>query len=285
MDDIARSKQAVSQPDVRQFVAAASNQRDEEWLAGTTTTSKAAAHALMLRHGISGVGMLDRTGVLVREPDNPVYAGAIAVHVEGDRIGYLSSGTAGGFPLGDGAVTVPVRLFSADTPSGFRVEGWAWIGSRKPRWTFNEVDRPPMTSAEKRLANHQRARRMVADAIARDDERGDQFRASLVDGVHYLELVEPIKQLKRDGRLEEALVLAYKAIEAAEDGSRFEGKRALPPFYTEQAAIILRKLGRHDEEIEVLRRWMRNSDPKYWQSAIVDRLAKLTGSRPWTELS
>ncbi len=38
----------------------------------------------------------------------------------------------------------------------------------------------------------------------------------MVDGVHYLELVEPIKQLKREGKLKEVLVLCYKAIKAAE---------------------------------------------------------------------
>lgn len=38
----------------------------------------------------------------------------------------------------------------------------------------------------------------------------------MVDGYYYLELVEPIKELKRQGSLEEALVVCYKAIERAE---------------------------------------------------------------------
>ncbi|OOP59537.1 hypothetical protein BMF89_20430 [Arthrobacter sp. SRS-W-1-2016] len=59
----------------------------------------------------------------------------------------------------------------------------------------------------------------------------------MVDGVHYLELVEPINQLKREGRLEEALVLCYKAI----DGAEGDAGDAIPaPLYTEQAAIIRR---------------------------------------------
>jgi hypothetical protein len=94
----------------------------------------------------------------------------------------------------------------------------------------------------------------------------------MVDGVHYLELVEPIKELKRQGRLEEALVLAYKAIEATESAHQ-EG--AMPTFYSEQAAIILRKLGRRDEEIEVLRRWVRKVGPQWRRGTIPDRLAKL----------
>ncbi|MHC6220495.1 hypothetical protein [Arthrobacter sp. MMS24-S77] len=95
----------------------------------------------------------------------------------------------------------------------------------------------------------------------------------MVDGVHYLELVEPIKQLKREGRFEEALVLCYKAIEAAEGNA---GGREPAPWYTEQAAIVHRKLGQKNEELAVLKRWLARS-PKAHRagSSIAERLAKL----------
>lgn len=98
----------------------------------------------------------------------------------------------------------------------------------------------------------------------------------MVDGVHYLELVEPIKQLKREDRLEEALVLCYKAIEAAEGAA---GMREPAPWYTEQAAIVHRKLRQRDEEIAVLKRWLAKC-PKFRRggSRIADRLAKLEGA-------
>ncbi|MEW1950820.1 hypothetical protein AB0280_16405 [Pseudarthrobacter sp902506025] len=114
---------------------------------------------------------------------------------------------------------------------------------------------------------------MVREALQEGGARAQQFRRGMVDGVHYLELVEPIKQLKRDGRLNEALVLCYKAIEAAE---RDRDGREPAPWYTEQAAIVHRKLGQKAEEIAVLSRWL-DSTPKSRRagSRIAERLAKL----------
>lgn len=76
----------------------------------------------------------------------------------------------------------------------------------------------------------------------------------MIEGVHYLELIEPIKQLKRDGRLEEALTLCYAPIEGAENG---RDGRVPAPWYTEQAAITHRKRGQKNQEIAVLERWLR----------------------------
>ena len=94
----------------------------------------------------------------------------------------------------------------------------------------------------------------------------------MVDDYHYLELVEPIKDLKRQGKLEEALVVCYKAIEGA------EGSREFPPapWYTNQAAIIHRKLGQRDQEIAVFERWLRLCPKEYREgSGINERLIKL----------
>jgi hypothetical protein len=86
--------------------------------------------------------------------------------------------------------------------------------------------------------------------------------------------VEPIKQLKRDGRLDDALVLCYAAIQGAE--APREG-RDPAPWYTEQAAIIRRKLRQRDEEIAVLRRWVAVCPAERREgSRIKDRLDKLT---------
>lgn len=105
-----------------------------------------------------------------------------------------------------------------------------------------------------------------------------------VDGDHYLELIEPIKQAKRDGDNEHALELCYQAIQAAEQArprpeDRSDGYRDLiargvikdtpidegwspPPAYTKHAAIVLRKLGRRDEEIAVLERYLQHLPPE-----------------------
>jgi hypothetical protein len=126
---------------------------------------------------------------------------------------------------------------------------------------------------------------MVREAVQEGGARAQQFKSGLVDGVHYLELVEPIKQLKREGRPEEALVLCCKAIEAAERG---RDGREPAPWYTQQEAIVHRKLGQKDEEIAVLKRWLA-ACPKSRRagSKIAERLAKLkaVGCRPvrWSQ--
>lgn len=99
--------------------------------------------------------------------------------------------------------------------------------------------------------------------------------SGMIEGVHYLQMAEPIRELKREGRLEEALALAYKAIEAAENEARFT-KRTPAPAYTNEAAIILRKLGRTDEEIAVLERYIAMLPSEYQEgSAARERLTKL----------
>lgn len=57
--------------------------------------------------------------------------------------------------------------------------------------------------------------RLFAEALAGGGARATQFRRGMLGDYHYLQTVEPIKQLKRDGRLEEALVLCYGAIQAS----------------------------------------------------------------------
>ena len=107
--------------------------------------------------------------------------------------------------------------------------------------------------------------------------RAAQFRAGLIDGRHYLELVEPIRQLKREGRLDEALELCYQAIQGAENEAIKEGT-APPPGYTIDAAIIHRKLKEPDKEIAVLERWMEAApDDQRDGSKVAQRLDKLRG--------
>lgn len=91
-----------------------------------------------------------------------------------------------------------------------------------------------------------------------------------------LQTVEPIQELEREGRLEEALVVCYAAIGGAE---RARNGREPAPWYTEQAAIIHRKLGQPDQEIAVLQRWLRACPAdRRSGSGIKRRLDKLTSS-------
>lgn len=244
-------------------------------LTGTTTFAKDATAELAKRHRISEGGYLETEGVLQHEGDNEVDPLAVAVHVEGERIGYLPGPIAHGHQLtpGEGRA-VPVQVFTELLPTGLRTEAWAWLGEEPPRWTWSETNRPPMSSQAKARARHDQRTEMVQKAVACGGQRAMEYSAGTVNGVHYLQLVEPIKELKREGRLEEALVLCYSAIAGAEGDRK---GREPAPWYTEQAAIIHRKLGQPAEEIAVLERWL-SACPEDLRagSRVAERLRKLT---------
>ena len=246
-------------------------------LAGTTTFAKDSAAALMARHDQREDGYLETDAFLQREPDNAADPQAVAVHVEGQRVAYLPGYLAARLAVAPGeAQPVKVQLFSEATPRGLRVEGWAWLGDQPPRWQWSASKRPPLNSQEKRAAEQQERSIMVRHALAEGGRRAHQFDMGMVRGVHYLELIEPIKQLKRESRFTEALELCYAAIEGAENGR--EGREPAP-WYTEQAAIVHRKLGERDKEISVLERWLRVCPPERREgSTIQQRLNKITGS-------
>ncbi len=248
-------------------------------LSGTTTFGKDAISALLARNPGPGRGMLLISGVLQREPNNPVDPNAVAVFAEGERIGYLPGHVAKLLSLSvEGATTIPLQVFyTRDAGMGPRAEAWGWLGSGSPEWQYSEASPPPLTASEKRLANQAVTNQMVEHALQAGGDRGRQVQGGMVDGIHFLQAVEPIKQLKRERRLDEALSLCYLAIEGAE---KARDGREPAPWYTEQAAIIHRKLGQHAEEIEVLRRWMSVTPDRYRDgSGIAERLRKLEGGQ------
>lgn len=258
-------------------------------LSGTTTIAANAAHSLAVRHGIENGGYLELTGQLQRETDNPRNDRAIAVIAEGERIGYLPGIYTDYVRLGNGiGMPVPVQIFTAIVPRGFRCEAWVWLGDGEPEWQWSEADRPPLSPQEKARANHEGNQRMVREALSEGGERAKQFQQGMVNGVHYLETIEPIKQLKREGKLEEALALCMQAVQAAENealAEQAEGHGREPaPWYTQQAAIILRKLKRPEDEEAVLRRYLEHVPEDFMDNTgpqdIKERLRKMTEHRP-----
>ncbi len=243
-------------------------------LTGTTTFAKVAVACLAQRYGTDTGGYLESGGTLQREPENPADPMAVAVHVEGEKIGYLPGYLARHVDLSVGAAReVRVQIFTELLPKGLRAEVWAWLAIGDPNWQWSETNRPPLSSGAKVATRQADINKMVADALATGGPRAASFEVGMVRGVHYLQLVEPIKQLKRDGRMEDALVLCYSAIQGAEAAR--EG-RAPAPWYTEQAAIIHRKLDQRDDEIAVLRRWLAICPPDRREgSRIKQRLEKL----------
>lgn len=242
-------------------------------VAGTTTFAKDAVAALANRKGLRERGYYECEAQLQREPDNPVDPHAVAILVDGEKIGCLPSYAAKGLALPAG-VSEPVRYqLHVLLEKKLLAKAYVWLGDGEPEWQFTAQNPPALTSAERINSSHSEKTAMVREALQGGGERAQQFRRGMVDGVHYLELVEPIKQLKREDRLEEALNLCYKAIEAAEGDA---GGREPAPWYTEQAAIVHRKLGQRPDEIAVLKRWLvRCPKSRRAGSRISERLAKL----------
>lgn len=245
-------------------------------MTGTSTVGADNLNFLFKAHGVAQGGVLNLPGELVPEADNAAYPGAIAVYVESSRIGYLPSWSANLMPALGPIGTCQVQLWAAQTPKGLRVRGWVATGQGRVSWPHTLANPPAITAEEQRAQRAAATSRMVDEALGEGGERAEQFKRGMVGRLHYLETVEPIQQFKREGRLTEALALCYGAIAAAEND---RGGREPAPWYTEQAAIIHRKLGQRAEEEAVLRRWLEHcpSDRRSG-SKIQERLDKLTGS-------
>lgn len=82
-------------------------------LSGTTTFVKDTIAAFAGLHGISRGGYLEAVGTIQREPDNEADPMAVAVHVEGERIGYLPGWFAHLLSLSAGAARqAQVQIFT-----------------------------------------------------------------------------------------------------------------------------------------------------------------------------
>lgn len=242
-------------------------------MTGTTTVGAEALVNVFATYGLGGGGLLEERGQLVAEPSNPADPNAVAVHVLGSRIGYVPGYVARTLQLSR-SLDCQVQLWGSTTVKGLRVRGWVAVGTHSPVWPYTKANPPAVTVDERRAEEAANTTYMVDEALGGGGERAEQFKKGMVGRLHYLETVEPIKQFKREGRLTEALELCYGAITAAEKSR--EGREPAP-WYTEQAAIIHRKLGQRDMEVAVLRRWLEACPPERREGSPIQlRLEKLT---------
>lgn len=248
---------------------------EPEKITATTTLCAAEARALFHSRGKYAGGVLELAGQLIPEPENPADPSAVAVHVEGARVGYLPGYLAGQLDLSVGdLLPCQVQLWGAADRGQLRVIGWVAHGVDPVGWPHSEQNPPAVTVADQRDERAAATTDMVDEALtSQDPERVAQFKRGMVGRYHYLETVGPIQQLKREGRLQEALELCYGAIDAAEQD---RDGREPAPWYTEQAAIIHRKRGERNEEVAVLQRWLRLCPPERRAgNKIGQRLAKI----------
>lgn len=101
-------------------------------------------------------------------------------------------------------------------------------------------------------------------------------KLGLYNGKHYTEYVEEVKQLRRSGQDQQAEQLLLHLVEATESEAR-SMNWGLPPWYTEQLAIIYRKRKDYAAEIAIIERYrsftLTVPDRRYYD-AHAERLAK-----------
>jgi len=104
--------------------------------------------------------------------------------------------------------------------------------------------------------------RSVSGTSEEFQRREAQIReAGLVDGVHYVDYVETVKQLKRDRRHAEAIELLLRLIDATEAEAKTAQQlgydRGVAPAYYKELAIVYRKEKRFTDEVGILERYER----------------------------
>ena len=87
----------------------------------------------------------------------------------------------------------------------------------------------------------------------------DKQSVGYVRGRHFVEHVDTIKQLERNGNEEEAIALLLECVEATECEANAEG-RGVAPWYYERLAIIYRKQNRIEKELQILEQY--DAQPK-----------------------
>ncbi|MDT8342157.1 MAG: hypothetical protein RQ751_11655 [Longimicrobiales bacterium] len=108
-----------------------------------------------------------------------------------------------------------------------------------------------------------------------EETRGTHMKPGHVDGQHFTGHVDTVKQLKREGRLDEARDLLLRLVEATEEEAR-ANRWGVAPWYYEQLAIIYRKLKQPQNELVVLERYDRQPKaPGAGPSKLAERLAKV----------
>jgi hypothetical protein len=106
------------------------------------------------------------------------------------------------------------------------------------------------------------------------DEKRRMESAAKVDGKHYTAHVEHVKQLKRDGKNQEAIHLLLRLVEAVEAEARAaDGHWSIAPWYYQQLAIVYRKERQYEEEVAILERYRKVAKPSKGDK-LAERLSK-----------
>lgn len=100
--------------------------------------------------------------------------------------------------------------------------------------------------------------------------------AGCIEGNHYTDFVEKVKELKRSGQRQEAIDLLAKLIDATEAESAASNKQlGVAPWYYEQLAVLFRQEKRLTDEVNILERYQEQKHaPGVGPAKLSERLTK-----------
>ena len=100
---------------------------------------------------------------------------------------------------------------------------------------------------------------------------------SKVNGKHYTEYVKEINKLKKENKIEQAIVLLKDCIKALEAEAKIMNW-SLAPWYDEQLAICYRKIKQKEHEINILEYYLNQKNGNHFPW-FEERLKKLKENR------
>jgi hypothetical protein len=237
------------------------------------TKYKDAVRAVFAEAGVPLGSALVTQAVLKEIPQPNTRFSPVAVYVGGQLIGYVAALYAD--PIRDllreprlagHHVGVRCRIYARETP------GWSIRATLGPYESVVASLEDTQSAAEGRATGAMMAQ-LRQQRLASGGSEASAQSERLVRGRDFVEWVEDIKQLRRDAQNDEAMDLLMECIDAAERDAVNNGWQP-PTWYTEQAAIMLRKQGDLAGEVALLERFIAACPTGKPQTDIAERLAK-----------
>lgn len=215
---------------------------------------------------------LQTTAILRQTAQETKRFSPVAVYVSGRLIGFVGALYADAVRqaldqphLAGKTVAVRCRIYARENP-------WAARATLGPYESVVTHLQDTQSAAEGRAQEAVLAELRVQRHSAGGQEAQMQAERT-VRGKDFVEWVETIKQLRRQGNNDEAFVLLNECIDAAERDAKAHGYQ--PPYwYTEQVAIILRKRGDLAAEVATLERFLACCPQGQPQPDMAERLVK-----------
>ena len=229
---------------------------------------------------------------LLREPNNEHDGDAIAVLINGRKVGYIDAEACAELAeqldgAGDNArLSGLPALIRGGRPGKPNLGVMLWLNHPDVASSFPGIDWDEMAdqftapswppTADEGL--HESPASAVVTGAEPLRERAPTTREPRLPPLkdHFTEYVDDVKELKRRGRLDDAEQLLLSLIDATEAEARTEGL-GVAPWYYEQLAIVRRRVGDIPGEVEILERFARQ--PHSPGGSTPELLERLTRAR------